>query len=127
MAKTLDVKSEHLEQLKALLRQYAPNAEVWAYGSRVKGVGHDASDLDLVVRSPESPGERQKNLSEIKEVISESDIPILIDVLDWASIPESFHEEISKDHVVIQKPVTDASGPVDSANEPTVVARASCS
>lgn len=25
--------------------------EVWAYGSRVNGTAHDASDLDLVVRT----------------------------------------------------------------------------
>ena len=38
--------------LEALLDRYLPGVEVWAYGSRVSGRGHGASDLDLVLRAP---------------------------------------------------------------------------
>jgi uncharacterized protein len=38
--------------LLQFLRRYSPEAEVWAYGSRVNGDGHECSDLDLVLRNP---------------------------------------------------------------------------
>ena len=37
--------------LVELLRRHVPEAEVWAYGSRVNGRSHDASDLDIVPRA----------------------------------------------------------------------------
>ena len=41
------------EDIEALLREHVPGIEVWAYGSRVNGESHDASDLDLVLRGPD--------------------------------------------------------------------------
>ena len=38
--------------IEELLEERLPGVEVWAYGSRVSGRSHDASDLDLVLRSP---------------------------------------------------------------------------
>ena len=29
--------------------------------------------------------------------------PILVEVLDWARLPESFHKEIQRDYVVVQR------------------------
>ena len=48
----LSMQPRHLALLRQLLQQLLPHAEVWAYGSRVNGDGHEASDLDLVVRHP---------------------------------------------------------------------------
>ena len=91
--------------LEVLLQEHVPNAEVWAYGSRVNGEAHDASDLDLVLRSPtlEPLG---REFSELLEAIAESSIPILVQVHDWARLPESFHNEIQKAYVVIQPPLS---------------------
>lgn len=107
MLKGIDVRPDHLERLKTLLRSHVPKAEVWAYGSRVSGGGHDSSDLDIVLRSPDNPETPQKNFGEIREILSESDIPFLVDILDWARISESFRREISKEYVVIQNPEED--------------------
>lgn len=107
MLKGIDVKPDHLARLKALLRSHAPKAEVWAYGSRAKGSGHDSSDLDIVLRSPNHLDAPQENIAQIREILSESDIPFLVDVLDWARIPESFRLEISKEYMVIQNPEED--------------------
>ncbi|MBF0607580.1 MAG: nucleotidyltransferase domain-containing protein [Candidatus Magnetobacterium sp. LHC-1] len=104
MSQSIDIRPEYLATLKTLLRRYVPRAEVWAYGSRVSGGGHDAGDLDIVLRYPEEPTRSQENLPTLKEVLSESELPILIDVLDWARVPEDFQQEISKDYVIIQYP-----------------------
>ena len=38
--------------IEELPEERLPGVEVWAYGSRVSGLSHDASDLDLVLRAP---------------------------------------------------------------------------
>jgi len=100
---TLDLRRKYLEQVRGLLRLHVPVAEVWAYGSRVSGGGHEASDLDLVVRNPGDLREETRALDDLKEAFVESNLPIRVDVMDWARIPASFHREIERMHVVIQE------------------------
>lgn len=99
---TLDLPEKYLEQIQALLRVHVPHAEVWAYGSRVTGSGHEASDLDLVLRNPKNLQAETAALSDLKEAFTESNLPIRVDVMDWARIPASFHREIERAHVVVQ-------------------------
>ncbi|TAJ94298.1 MAG: nucleotidyltransferase domain-containing protein [Gammaproteobacteria bacterium] len=98
----LDLPAKYLQQVQTLLREYAPDAEVWAYGSRVNGGGHEASDLDLVLRNPADPWQETPSLGALKEAFIESNLPIHVDVMDWARIPESFRREIEATHIVVQ-------------------------
>lgn len=100
---SLDLPEKYLEEVRALLRVHVPRAEVWAYGSRVSGGGHEASDLDLVLRNPLDLGAQTPQLFDLQDGLIESALPIRVDVMDWARIPESFHREIERAHVVIQE------------------------
>ena len=95
---TLNLRPKHLQMVRALLQQHLPLAEVWAYGSRVNGNGHEASDLDLVVRQPTG-----LNMAEIREACVESNLPIRVEIVDWACVPANFHNEIERSYVVVQK------------------------
>ena len=103
MTNRLRLSPRHRRLLEALLEKHVPNVEVWAYGSRVHGSAHEASDLDLVLRSPnlESLG---PEYSELVQALEESNIPILVQAHDWAKLPESFHQEIQQAYVVLQPP-----------------------
>ena len=101
---TLELKPACLRTLLTILAAHVPDAEVWAYGSRVHGGAHEGSDLDLVLRNPESLDRPQKNLHRLRDSLSESDLPILVEVLDWARIPEEFRREIERRHVVLMPP-----------------------
>ena len=87
--------------LLELLRQYLPQAQIWAYGSRVNGDCHDASDLDLVARNPSALDQPLSDLFDFQEELVESNLPIRIDVVDWAQIPESFQQEIERGYVEV--------------------------
>ncbi|MDI6793119.1 MAG: nucleotidyltransferase domain-containing protein [bacterium] len=102
----INLKPEYLTVTRKILVGYMPEAEVWVYGSRVNGDSHEASDLDLVVRNPDDLTRPQKNIDELKNAFTESDLPILVGILDWARLPESFHERIVKCYEVVQKPVS---------------------
>jgi len=98
----LNLKPQHLRLLLEILKLRASDAEVWAYGSRVNGDGHEGSDLDLVVRNPANLNQPQKNLAALRSALSESNLPVIVDVLDWARIPEDFRREIERQHSVVR-------------------------
>jgi predicted nucleotidyltransferase len=98
----LELPDRYLAGVLVLLRKYVPRHEVWAYGSRVTGGCFDASDLDLVVRNPADLNQFCKNLFELRDAFVESNLPIRVDVMDWARIPASFRQEIERGYVVIQ-------------------------
>ena len=101
-ADRLSLPPRYRRMVEALLREHVPEAEVWAYGSRVNGESHEGSDLDLVLRGPglERLGDGYYHLL---EAFQESNIPILVQTHDWAGLPKSFHREIERDYVVVQK------------------------
>lgn len=79
-------------------------AEVWAYGSRIKGGAHDGSDLDLVILASDRQRLPIELIMEMKEKIRESNIPIIVELFDWARLPESFHKNIETAHEVLYSP-----------------------
>lgn len=101
MNNRLVLPTRHRRMVEELLRKHVPDAEVWAYGSRVSGQSHEGSDLDLVVRGPELKP-LGAELVDLVEAFRESNIPILVQVHDWARLPESFHREINRDHEVVK-------------------------
>lgn len=101
----LHLPEPYLRMVQDILRTHLPEAEVWAYGSRVNGDYYDTSDLDLVARQPDDLRRRQTSLGDVIEAFSESNLPILVQLVDWAGIPAAFHAEIAANYVVIQRPV----------------------
>ena len=101
MPDRLHLQPKHREVLEALLREHLPDVEVWAYGSRVSGKSHDGSDLDLVLRGPGLAEIPIGHLGDFEEAVQESTIPFLVEARDWARLPERFHREIERDHVVL--------------------------
>ena len=101
MTDRLDLSPKHRAILEEIIVRYLPNVEVWAYGSRVKGEGHDSSDLDLVLRGPGLNEIGFDVLGKFKVAVRESSIPILVEARDWARIPERFQREIERDYVVL--------------------------
>lgn len=96
----LFLRPQYLKILTDIFESYCPEAEIWAYGSRVKGEAHEGSDLDMVVRSFNS----NKNIYKLRELINDSNIPILTDILEFEKLPKTFQEEIEKEYVIIYKP-----------------------
>ena len=41
------------------------------------------------------------NLAELKQAFIDSNIPILIDVMDWASLPDSYRNQIEQHYYIL--------------------------
>ena len=92
----LSIKEEYLNELKDIFNNYCPNAEIWAYGSRIKNDCHSGSDLDLVVKNF---NDGTKNIIELRTLLNNSDIPFLIDINEFDKLPSYFQEEIIKEYI----------------------------
>jgi uncharacterized protein len=75
--------------------------EVWAYGSRVNGKAHSGSDLDLVIRKHDLTPLDIDIYTALCEKITDSNIPILVELRDWARLPASFHKNIEANYEVL--------------------------
>ena len=93
-----DITAEHRKTILTLLKRHLPNTTVWVYGSRAKRTAQSRSDLDLVVFA--SP--RQNNqVSILREMFEESDLPFRVELFVWDDVPESFREQVEAEHAVI--------------------------
>lgn len=100
----IDLQAKDREAICALAEETLPEgAEIWAYGSRVKGSNHEASDLDLAVHFPPELDfqERVTHRAKFLEALQESNIPIIVQVMSWQDIPESFRANIQQCYEVL--------------------------
>ena len=97
----VNLSARHRRVLEALLREHLPDVEVWAYGSRVSGLAHEGSDLDLVLRGPGLEDIPADQLLDFEEAVRESTIPFLVEARDWARLPQRFHRVIEREYVVV--------------------------
>lgn len=98
----LDLAPRHLAILLPLLERHVPEAEVWAFGSRVTGCAHEGSDLDLVLRNPALPAVPAAGMAGLRLALKESMLPFSVDVHDWARLPEAFRRNMERCHVVVR-------------------------
>ncbi len=89
------------QTLFAIFSEIKIPVEVWAYGSRVNGSAHEGSDLDLVMRSANLSRLPYDVFIEVREKIRDSNIPILVELWDWAMLPQSFHQNILEQYEVL--------------------------
>ena len=87
----------HWKIVEEILSKYPYS--FYAFGSRTKGTQKRLSDLDLCFKEP-IPFNVQGH---IEEDFEESDLPFIVDVLDWRFISPEFQEIIEKDLIPIQR------------------------
>lgn len=91
MTQAIDIDPSARDILIALVDQYIPNTDIWAFGSRTQGKARPTSDLDLVAFSRP---EQASAVAAFREALEESDIPFRVDVHVWDELPESFQRTI---------------------------------
>ena len=98
----IHLEDRHLDEVRWVLARHVPECDVYAFGSRATGERiKKFSDLDLVVMT-EQPLSLDR-LANLKHAFSESNLPIQIDVVDWASLSESFRKIIEPQRVLLRE------------------------
>ena len=97
----IDIEEQYLAEIQRILNEQAPDCEVRAFGSRIEGDANKYSDLDLVLVSNEKLDWRK--IESLKDTFAASDLPIIVDVIDWHTISDEFRAVIEKSYEVIQE------------------------
>lgn len=95
------LRDKHKHILEAIFESSPVPIEVWAFGSRVKGGAHEGSDLDLVIRTPDLQKLPIEVYSDLNEKIRQCNVPIVIELFDWARLPELFQRNIEAKYAVL--------------------------
>ncbi len=83
--------------LKAILARHVPEADVWVFGSRATGRSRRHSDLDLAIGSRVALP--LGVLGALRDDLSESDLPMMVDVLDLNTISPEFRKIVEQEQV----------------------------
>ena len=100
MSERLDLPAKYRREVERILGMVVPDVAVWAYGSRVIGTAYQASDLDLVLRAPGFAPVPAARMGALIAAFRESNVPIIVDVHDWALVSESFQRPILADCMI---------------------------
>ncbi len=96
IVKDIDITPEQRETVCSILASHFPDAEVWAYGSRVHWNATPSSDLDLVAFSSDKSG-----LANCRDAFAESSLPFRVDLFLWDEIPVNFQDRIKKEYAIL--------------------------
>ena len=98
------LKDEHRSLLLNIASQNIKTPiNIWVFGSRVNGDACNGSDLDLAVKTKDNKPLDLEEFMHFKDGLRESNIPFLIDVLDWNRIPNYFKDNIKKQYEVLKE------------------------
>ena len=98
-SRQLDLDPASLRIVQEILSRHVPDRPVFAFGSRARGRARRRSDLDLAVGGEGSL--ETSVIANIKEDLSESDLPIFVDVLDIHAIDPGFLDRIQRDFIAV--------------------------
>jgi len=89
----LDIQPRDFKILTDILNQeFTEKTEIYAFGSRVKNCARRYSDLDLLLK-PEQVLSHQF-IDNIQDMLSESDLSIKVDLVQWQTIDADFKAKI---------------------------------
>lgn len=100
----IDLAPRDWTEVVRILREQVPALEVWAFGSRAQRTAKPYSDLDLALITQQPLSLEQ--LATLTEAFDSSDLPIRVDVVDWAATSDAFRRIITRDKVVLQAAAT---------------------
>ena len=90
----IELEPEHRRIIENILHRIVPGIEVRAFGSRVEGNARRYSDLDLVLVGEQAIPVAV--IEQLKDAFSASDLPMMVDVLDWHTLGASFRTVLEK-------------------------------
>ena len=91
----LQLEKKYWEIIQKVLSKYP--YKFYAYGSRVKGNAWKLSDLDLCYFEDVPSG----IVCEIREEFTQSNLPFMVELVNWKSMRPAFQRTIEKDLMLI--------------------------
>lgn len=89
----IDLNKKHIEEIKTIIAKYmlSSSYKVYIFGSRVKGIAKETSDVDICIVANEDIRFRLDNIS---SEFRRSTFPYAVDIVDYKSASTIFKENI---------------------------------
>jgi predicted nucleotidyltransferase len=98
----LHVNANDLETISKIFEQELPEAELYAFGSRVSETEpNPEADLDLAIMTGYTIS--LERMIAVERSLAESGLPFAVDVFDYAKLTSKLKNYIEKDHIVIKE------------------------
>ncbi len=109
MKEKLDIRPDHLNIVKSILRRRLPgDVDVWVFGSRANRPAKVYSDLDLALEQKAGKALSAKLRMTLECDFEESDLPWKVDVIDFNCASSEFKKVIEKGKVKLDWEIGDA-------------------
>lgn len=82
-----------------ICKTYLPKSTIYAFGSRTKKKCKPYSDLDLAIEDDTEISLKQKG--QLIDALQNSDLPYRVDIIDLATVDDSFKKVIAQDFLQI--------------------------
>ncbi len=96
----IDLKDEYLQIIRKIIRERFPECRILVYGSRITGKSWEFSDIDIAIDNGSEIS--WSELYDLKEALSLTDIPIIVDICDYNDISDNFRKVILENYEVMQ-------------------------
>jgi len=102
MNSQINLKPEHRIIVLDILRAHLPqDAKVWVFGSRATGRARRGSDLDLAIDVGQALSSKTEYA--LKFAFEDSDLPWMVDVVDWWSVRDGvFRHNVEQERVALE-------------------------
>lgn len=89
---------KYKDRIIQTILKFVPNAKIYLFGSRAKGMHHSTSDIDIAVDNQVAL--EKSIIPQVKEAIDDLNIPFTVDVVDFCSINENLKKQIERDKII---------------------------
>ena len=95
-----DPASRFLSEIKTILINVfrEQSCEIYLFGSRAVGNASMTSDFDIAISSP---NEIDREISHAREILDESNIPYMVDLVDLKTTSAPFRNRIMKEGILL--------------------------
>jgi predicted nucleotidyltransferase len=95
----IQLTTKQIRFIKKTLQNLFPKSQFYAFGSRAKKIAKRYSDLDVLIASPKKPS--LLALSELEEILTESDLPFKVDIIDNHRVSAEFLKKIEQEAILL--------------------------
>jgi predicted nucleotidyltransferase len=95
----IDLKDEYLQIIRKIIHERFPDCKILVYGSRINGKSWEFSDIDIAIDNETKIS--WSKLYDLKEALSLTDIPIIVDICDYNDISDNFRKVILDNYELV--------------------------
>jgi len=95
----IELKDEYLQIIRKIIYERFPKCRILVYGSRITGKSWEFSDIDIAIDNGSEIS--WSKLYDLKEALSLTDIPIIVDICDYNDISDNFRKVILDNYELI--------------------------